>query len=325
MAQDHFVAQTYLRAFVDPETMDGSGKGGKIHAYSKKDLKYFTPAPAAVCKTVDWDRNPKYLSVPDALGQWLDIFEPHWASAVERLADHHHLSQTDKFLLAGYWAYLSTCTPTWQRVATGLQQSDLEERYIHRFIEHAKAHPAEYPQAQTYMPLINDGSLKVAVDKNYPKAVLTMQLRGHQWFLYHQEWKVIWNDTGEPFLTSDNPSCFDYGTALHAARYLPLTPRLALWTSGDLANVPDMVPDLAPVRQSTGCRASAKFVREMNILMIKSAEMLVLSSVHKAFIATCVEKYRTWWVCRDVASKIAARDGYYEVVQTRALPRKPAG
>lgn len=321
MPQDHFVAQTYLRAFTDSDTVRSAPKGGKIHAYSKKDLKYFTPSPAAICKTLDWDRNEKYLSQPDALGKWLDIFEPHWASAVERLVQHQNLSHVDKFLLAGYWAYLSTCTPTWQRVAAEFQQSDLESKYIHEFIEYAKARPEEYPQAEIYMPLINDGSLKVTVDKNYPKAVLTMQLREHQWFLYHQEWNVIWNDTAEPFLTSDNPSCFDYGTALHPARYLPLTPKLALWTSGDQTSLPELMTDAPPARRSMSRRATEKFIRNMNIITIQSAEMLVLSSVQKAYIASCVKKYRAWRLCRDVSLQIPAATGYIEVIQARPRPR----
>src|SRR5690349_5695017 len=100
MPQDHYVAQTYLRAFGDPKRPD------RIHAYRKRDAGYFCPSPAAICKTLDWDQNPKYLSPADALGRWLKMFEPHWAATIARVAKTHHLSPTDKFMVAGYWAYL---------------------------------------------------------------------------------------------------------------------------------------------------------------------------------------------------------------------------
>ena len=327
MPQDHFVSQTYLKAFADPETAYDPDKGGKLHVYSKRDLKYFTPFSAAICKTLDWDQNPKYLSPPDALGQWLNIFEPYWASAVGRLEDNHYLSTVDKMIIAGYWAYLSTCTPTWQRVAAKLQQSELDDTYIQKFIEHAKSHPEEYPQAEAYLPLLSDGSLTVEIDKDYPKAIVTKQLAEHQWGLYHQEWNVIQNETGESFLTSDNPSCFDYvyGSAVHPARYLPLTPRLALWANIDTSNIPPTTdPTIPPARKSAGRKATTKFVRDMNVLVIKSAENLVISSVPKAYIPACVEKYRDWWVCKANSIKIPDVDGYYEVVQTRALPKSVA-
>jgi hypothetical protein len=86
MPQDHYVAQTYLRAFADPETP------GRIHAYRKSDAGYFSPSSTAVCKSLNWDLNSKYLSPQDALGRWLKIFEPHWAGAVTRLLETHNLS-----------------------------------------------------------------------------------------------------------------------------------------------------------------------------------------------------------------------------------------
>jgi hypothetical protein len=143
MPQDHYVAQTYLKAFADPATVSNPKRGGKIHAYRKADSGYFHPHAVAICKTLDWDKNPKYLSPPDALGQWLKIFEPQWAAAAARLGTTW-LSPSDKFIIAGYWAYLSTCTPAWQRVATHLQQAELDNKYLTDFIEHVRTHPEQY-------------------------------------------------------------------------------------------------------------------------------------------------------------------------------------
>jgi hypothetical protein len=109
---------------------------------------------------------------------------------------------------------------------------------------------------------------------------------------------------------------------MHPARYLPLTPRLALWANIDTSNIPPTTdPTMPPARKSAGRKATTKFVRDMNILVIKSAENLVISSVPKAYIPASVEKYRDWWVCKSDTIKIPDVDGYYEVVQTRALPK----
>jgi hypothetical protein len=329
MPQDHFVARTYLAAFIAPDTVRDSRSGGTIHAYGKRDLRHFTPSPAAICKSLNWDQNPKYLSPPDALGLWLETFEPHWASAVGRLSENHHLSHADKFLLAGYWAHLSTCTPAWQRVATHLQQSELDKKYLERFIEHATANPEQYPRIQEYLPRVKDGTLRATIDPDYPKGIATTQLHLYLWCLYHQEWAVIWNETDELFITSDNPSCFDYtyGNEFHPARYLPLTPRLALWANIEQDKIPELkkwsgeLPP-PPARKSTEGRATPKFVRDMNVLIIQSAENFVLASKPKAYIAACVQKYRSWRVAVSDVIKIPVEDGYYEVTQTRAQPAK---
>jgi uncharacterized protein DUF4238 len=264
------------------------------------------------------------LSPPDTLGQWLKIYEPHWAGAVARLATTHHLSPADKFIIAGYWAHLSTCTPTWQRVATSLQQEDIDKVQLDKFIGYATAHPEEFPQAEKYIPLIRDGSLRVEVDQNYPKAIVTKQLLPHLWCMFHQEWNVINNETDELFITSDNPSCFDhvYGSELHPARYLPLTPRLALWANIETTNIPKKIdPNTPPQKKSLGREATEKFVKDMNILIIKSAERIVLAAADKSFISPCVIKYKNWQVSRATTIRIPADDGYYEVVQTRPLPQ----
>jgi hypothetical protein len=103
---------------------------------------------------------------------------------------------------------------------------------------------------------------------------------------------------------------------------LPLTPRLALWTNNQARNIPPQKPgEILPANKSSGGKATTKFVREMNTLVIQSAENLVLSSTQKPYILLCVTKYQNWWVSGAETLKIPDEDGYYEVVQTRACPK----
>jgi Protein of unknown function (DUF4238) len=245
---------------------------------------------------MNWDHTPKFLSPPDALGRWLKIFEPDWATVVAKLEVSHDLLPNDKSLIAGYWAHLSTCTPAWRRVAADLQQHDLDTIYGDRFIEHAQTHPDEFPKAADYLPLLRDGKFRPEIDKDFSKALVITQLLKHQWCLYHEAWDVIWNDTDVLFLTSDNPSCLDYeyGGPIRAARYLPLAPRLALRTLIDPKNLPEIRTNTPPAKPSAGRRATTKFVRDMNRLVIQSAEDIVLASERKPYIPLCVQKYKNW-------------------------------
>jgi hypothetical protein len=129
---------------------------------------------------MDWDQTPKFLSPPDALGLWLKIFEPRWASTVAKLEASHDLAPNDKYVIAGYWAHLSTCTPTWRRVANDLQQHELDTIHVERFIAYAQAHLDELPKAPDYLPLLKDGKLKVEIDRDFAKALVITQLVKHQ-------------------------------------------------------------------------------------------------------------------------------------------------
>jgi Protein of unknown function (DUF4238) len=294
----------------------------QLHAYGKRGSPYFTPSTGSVCKTMNWDQTSKFLSPPDALGQWLKIFEPHWASVVAKLEASHDLPQGDKFVIAGYWAHLSTCTPAWRRAVAELQQHDLDTIYGDRFVEYAQTHPDEFPKAAYYLPLLREGKFRLEIHKEFPKALVITQLLKHLWCLYHEVWDVIWNDTDELFLTGDNPSCLDYkyGGPIRAARYLPLTPRLALWTIIDPDNLPEIKADIPPTKPSIGRQATTQFVRDMNRLVIQSAEDIVLASEPKPYIPLCVQKYKNWKV-RPEVRRIPVVDGYYELIQTRAAER----
>lgn len=113
----------------------------------------------------------------------------------------------------GYWAYLSTCTPAHQRVATDIQQAALDDTYPPRFLDYARKHPDKFPSAADYIPLVEAGFLKAEIAPGYSKAAVTKQLQPHQWHLYHDQWEIVCNDTSELFVTSDNPSCFDHRCA----------------------------------------------------------------------------------------------------------------
>ena len=82
-------------------------------------------------------------------------------------------------------------------------------------------------------------------------------------------------------------------------------------------SLPKIGPSIPPAKASTGAQATTKFVRDMNKLVIQSAENIVLASEQKPYIPLCVEKYRNWRVRTAKAIHIPAVDGYYELIQTR--------
>ena len=53
--------------------------------------------------------------------------------------------------------------------------------------------------------MLEQGKLTLRHDPNYVKGVVSLQLTEYAWKTYHQNWMIVRNSTGFPFITSDNP------------------------------------------------------------------------------------------------------------------------
>ena len=93
MAKDHFVARTYLQRFCGPD--------GMLYAYRKTDLNQFPTRPADICREIDGDVIPDFLSNPTILGDFRAIFEPQWNPAIDELLTGKY-SDAGKMTIAGY-------------------------------------------------------------------------------------------------------------------------------------------------------------------------------------------------------------------------------
>jgi hypothetical protein len=261
MANDHFVARTYLKRWCNRD------KNQLMQAYRKPSGVPFQCWPESVCAEAGGDLNPNYFKDPAVLGQFRAIFEPRWDAALEAI-EKHKLRIEDKFVIAGYWANLLVTTlPVITKNLT--------------------------PPAS-----LKDVKLSVEVDQQYIKAVTTKQLLAGALCLYHQPWTILTNDTAHEFLTSDNPSAVfpppaPGGTV---ARILPLSPRLCMstimdrnpvykktLTRGDLA--------AAPKAWITYQRIVPNGVKLANRLTVINAERFVFSRVASSGIAALVKKY----------------------------------
>jgi hypothetical protein len=213
MANDHFVARTYLKRWCD------RSKGQPIQAYRKPSGSSFPCWPESVCAESGGDLNPKYFQDPAVLGQFRSIFEPHWDAAVDAI-EQRKMTGNDKFVVAGYWANLMAATPAWRKIGKELYEREVQS--VLPIIAKKHAPPDK----------LEDIKLTIEVDEDYIKAVTTKQLLRGALQLYHQPWTILTNSTAHEFLTSDNPSAIFPPPAIGGpvVRILPLSPRLCIAT-----------------------------------------------------------------------------------------------
>jgi hypothetical protein len=283
MANDHFIARTYLKHFGDAE------KGGQLYGYRKTDGRQFPCRPGDVCREWDGDLNPKWLGrCPNLLGEFRHIFEPLWNTAVETLL-LGACPRENRLAIAGYVANLMTCTPAWRRVGAQVY-NDHATAYLSFAKSMQGKHGGNASLPVDGIEMLERGDLKLEHDPDYIKAVVTRQLIDQTQMIYHQDWVILSNQTHHPFLTSDNPVAIDQAEDLHKppTRFVALTPRLGLLVRGTRTNLPPMALATRPLGCLSRQNVDAANAKYLNRLVARCAEELVLSSISSDAIATLV-------------------------------------
>lgn len=273
--QDHYVAETYLRHFTGP--------GRMLRAYRKSDGRTFPCWPRDVCKEPNGDTIPDFLSEPSFLGEYRENFEPFWNGAVKSLAERK-FGIWQKQTIAGYWANLLVCTPTWKRLGI-LTYDKMAVDYLeaHQTFSE-KSGKTDLDMAEA-VKLLRDGRITLKTETDYIRAQNARNIIKYMWRIYNARWHVLLNDTDVDYVTSDNPASFEdqgewSGRPPPFVRYLPITPRICL--SCDLtegyANR-DEKPNfkLAPRGGLQGINVSSAIVRHVNVCTAKCAEDLVFT------------------------------------------------
>lgn len=280
MSRDHFIAQTYLRRFGD------ESKGFLMHAYRKSDGADFPCHPADVCFEWDGDLN-SFMSHPEVLGDYRQIFEPHWHASVGTLLSKT-FSPKEKFNISGYFANLMVCTPAWRRVA-----GSLYDHHAKAFLSFSKEmqekHGGNPELPADAIEMLEKGELELTHDPDFIKATVTRPLLDFAWLTYHQDWEIIKNRTVYPFITSDNPvAIYGGGPTGTITRYLPIAPNLCLSVKYERLKVPQFGPDVPPKGNINWFDATTDAVKTINKLVAQCAEELVFSTRFSAGIKNLV-------------------------------------
>lgn len=322
MANDHYVAQTYLRHFGDPP------ESGRLYGYLKGSGKEFPCRTKDVCREWDGDINEEWItSRPELRGDFRKIAEPNYNPALAALIKGEP-SPTDRFVISAMAATLMTCTPAWTRVTAKVtdQQATGFAIAAHDLAK-AAGHEPELPADA--VEALRSGEVVLKTDEKYVGSRNTVQLLRQTRTIYDQDWVVLRNPTDEPFITSDNPLTFTKAApAAPAVRFLPLTPAACLEVT--FTRIPRRQDDDAEQFDFTSpprgvvryAQLGRQGVKAINRLTAQCAEDLVLTTRPSAGIRRLVEKYAKWgldseFIEQPVPGKKAVLHGSALVVRER--------
>jgi hypothetical protein len=304
MPLDHYVSQVHIKNFYSPEL------GERVYAMRKSDVKKFTPRSQDVCRIEDNSSN-SYLKEDRAIEDFLKSIEPKYNAAIAKLRDNK-LDEEAVFVIAGFIAYVLTCSPAGMRIQSAPLKNAVEVQamMLDALGEIGKA--PESLDSKSITELLKEGSVAVKIDAKYPQAMGIASIGYFVSVFGNSPWEVlITKDRENPLFTSDFPIAIEVIDAARPInRIVPLAPDLAVRI------IPD--PSLRGAKRDfTFSKSRAKYrqphhqeVFHINRLLVQCAEDLVMYRDDRGWAENMVTKYRSFRI-EPVTEKIKHGNGYF--------------
>jgi hypothetical protein len=287
MPLDHYVSQVHLRNFYSPLL------GERMHGIRKHDLHMFSCRSENVCRTRDGSTND-YLSEPRAIEEFLGTIERKYNASVERLRAGT-IDQEAVYVIAGFIAYVATCSPAAIRVKAEPLRGALEATAT---ILDARGDIPKAPAklgGKTISELLADGTVVFDIDGKYPQAIGITNVMRHVASIGNFNWDILRNgEPGSPFFTSDFPVAIEITPDLRVLnRIVPLAPDLAVRILPDVTR--ERIEDLSfPRFRFRRATIRGAEVRTINRLIVQSAESLVFFRDDAPWVRKFVERYKRY-------------------------------
>jgi hypothetical protein len=287
---DHYISQVHLKKFYSPRL------GNRLHAIRKTDLKAFTPRSEDVCR-IDEGSTNAYLREDRKIEEFLKSIEPKYSESVEKL-ESHRIDSECIYTIAGFVAYVVSCSPAGMRIHSGSLQGTVEmEATVLDSLGKLPPPPRELG-GMNLSEILKRGIAKVDVDPKFPQAIGIASILGNTAMFGNFQWDVLRNEFEDSaYFTSDYPVAIETTndpTVLN--RVVPLSPSLAI--------------RIRPERNISRERANFNFanfgcqfktpgrleITQLNKLIVRSAEELVLFRDNHPWVSGFVRKNRGFHV-----------------------------
>lgn len=285
MALDHYVSQVHLKNF------NSSELGDAFFCIRKDELKLFYQNSAAVCRIEDNSTN-SYLKKDRVVEEFLKGIEPEYNDSVAGLISGK-INPEIIYTLAGFIAYIITCSPAGMRIQSNPLKRVVEETT--KIIEKAESFPAP-PKSlggESLSKLIEKGKVRVEIDKKYPQAIGISNILSMVKVFGNSKWEVLLNSFDDsPFFTSDFPVVIEKCRDLRVFnRIIPLTPSLAIRICPNIELERDKLNFEFSKFQFTTREPSRKEVRIINRDIVRCAESVVFFSKKLPWVEKFVKKH----------------------------------
>lgn len=302
MALDHYVSQVHLRQFYSPSL------GNAFYIIKKNDLKKFHQSSAAVCRIEENSTN-KHLENERAIEEFLKEVEPNYPSSIEEISKGI-IGQKSIYTIAGFIAYVNTCSPAAMRMQSAPLKATIEEssKMMEKMDDFPNA--PESLGGKSLSELIDDGTIGVKIDPKYPQAIGIAQILLIVQALGNSYWEILHNEIdGSPFFTSDFPICAEETADLRITnKIVPLSPNIAVRIVPNI----DFKRDDGEFKFEHFRWSKKKLTRNqvmhINRLIVRCAETMVIFKEDEPWVEAFVKKNAKFRLETNI-TKIPAGNG----------------
>jgi hypothetical protein len=200
------------------------------------------------------------------------------------------------FCIAGFVAYIITCSPAAMRIHSGPLRATLASTATILDAQGAIPKAPEALGEKSITELLADGTVKFEVDPKYPQAIGVTSVMHHVSVFGNSPWEILRNEEADnPFFTSDYPAAievFDLNTPIN--RIVPLAPDLAIRIQPDI-RLSGTKPDLTFTKfKAIQRKLKRNEILNLNRLIVQCAEDLILYRDDHAWVEGLVTKNRRY-------------------------------
>jgi hypothetical protein len=316
MPLDHYVSQVHLKKFYSPVL------GNRMYAIRKTDLKAFTPDSESVCKIMDGNTNA-YLREDRAIEVFLKTIEPKYNAALDKLINGT-IDNECIYTIAGFVAFVITCSPAGMRIHSGLLKSQVETSATILDTQGLFSPPPPVLAGTNLTELLRSGAVEVVIDPKFPQAIGISSILKLTVLLGNFKWQILHNNFDDsPFFTSDFPAAIEKTDDPRILnRIVPLAPNLAL----------RIIPDRALDRSRLDF-AFAKFryhtrninrqeLTKLNCLIVRCAEATVFYRDDSPWVQPFIAKNQHYRIA-PYTQELKTPTGTLLVSTQRVVPSTP--
>jgi hypothetical protein len=290
-----------------------------MYAIRKSDLKRFHTKSQDVCRIQEGSTN-SYLKEDRAIEDFLKDVEPRYNASLAKLRENK-IDQQCIHCIAGFAAYIVTCSPAAMRIHSGPLKASMESTAA--ILDKQGLIPkAPVPLGEkSITELLADGTVKFTVDPKYPQAIGIANVLRHVSIFGNSPWDILHNgEANNPLFTSDYPVAIEVKDLNAMNRIVPLAPDLAIRIRPDI-RLSHARPDLTFAKfRAVPSRLKRAEVVELNRLIVRCAEDHVFYRDDLDWIENFVAKNGRYHV-EAVTHRLAREDGDLLVSTQRIVPR----
>ena len=233
-----------------------------------------------------------YLRENRAIEEFLKTIEPRYNSSVEKLATAK-LDSECIYVIAGFVAYVVTCSPAGMRVQSEPFKSALETTAT-TADAHGLLPPPPELGSQSLTELLRSGSIQIKIDPKYPQAVGISSILNFTTLFGNFKWEILRNDSKDsPFFTSDFPVAIEKTDDPRVLnRIVPLTPNLMLRIKPDITIDRNRLDFSFANLTYRSRKISRDEIKRLNCLIVRCAEETVFYRDDLPWVRAFVAKNR---------------------------------